>query len=240
MGKNKLRKWAEMEDYAHVIQPRFEDVFKKDHELKGKWRENFFASDNPIILELGCGKGEYTTAMAGKYPDKNFLGIDIKGARIWKGAKTAGRLALGNVGFLRTRIELIESFFAKEEVDEIWITFPDPQLKKRRNKKRLTGARFINHYRSFLKRDGLIHLKTDSRELYDYTLELIRENGIQLISNTGNLYAQKNIDDVLSIRTHYEQIFLDAGKDITYICFRPDIDKPVKELKPDDEREPIL
>lgn len=124
MGKNKLRKWAEIEDYAHVIQPRFEDVFKKDHELKGKWKEDFFGNDNPVILELGCGKGEYTIGMARQFPGKNFLGMDIKGARIWKGARTAYRDSITNVGFIRTRVELIESFFGRDEVDGIWITFP--------------------------------------------------------------------------------------------------------------------
>lgn len=234
MGKNKLRKWAEMEDYAHVIQPRFEDVFKKDHELKGKWKEDFFGNDNPLILELGCGKGEYTIGMARRFPGKNFLGIDIKGARIWRGAKTASMDSIGNVGFIRTRVELIESFFGRDEVDEIWITFPDPQLKKRRNKKRLTGARFINLYSSFLKEKGLIHLKTDSRELYDYTMRLIKENDMEILSNTSNLHAEKDVDDILTIRTHYEQIFLDAGKNITYIRFRPPADKQVTEVKDDD------
>lgn len=236
MGKNKLRKWAEIEDYAHVIQPRFEDVFKKDHELKGQWKEAFFENDNPIILELGCGKGEYTIGMAQRFPGKNFLGIDIKGARIWRGARTAYRDAISNVGFIRTRVELIESFFARDEVDEIWITFPDPQLKKRRNKKRLTGARFINHYRSFLKEKGLVHLKTDSRELYDYTMRLIKENGMEVISYSTDLHAEKDVDEILTIRTHYEQIFLDAGKNINYICFRPPGDKQVTEIKDDEDR----
>jgi tRNA (guanine-N7-)-methyltransferase len=233
LGKNKLRKWAEIEDYAHVIQPRFEDVFKKDHELKGKWKEDFFGNDNPVILELGCGKGEYTIGMARRFPEKNFLGIDIKGARIWKGARTAYRDSISNVGFIRTRVELIESFFARDEVDEIWIIFPDPQLKKRRNKKRLTGARFINHYRSFLKEKGLIHLKTDSRELYDYTMRLIKENGMEVISTSTDLHDEKDIDEILTIRTHYEQIFLDTGKNINYICFRPPVDKQLTEIKDD-------
>ncbi len=235
MGKNKLRKWAEIEDYAHVIQPRFEDVFKKDHELKGKWKEDFFGNDNPLILELGCGKGEYTIGMARRFPEKNFLGMDIKGARIWKGARTAYRDSITNVGFIRTRVELIESFFGRDEVDGIWITFPDPQLKKRRNKKRLTGARFINHYRSFLKNTGQIHLKTDSRELYDYTMRLIKENGMEIIKSTTDLYAEKDIDEILGIRTHYEEIFLDAGKNINYICFRPPVDQQLTEIKDDDK-----
>ena len=236
MAKNKIRKWADMEEYPNVLQPRFEDVFRKNHALKGKWKNDFFGNNNPLVLELGCGKGEYTLGLARQCPGKNFLGIDIKGARMWKGAGTAIREAITNVGFLRTRIELIESFFDTGEVDEIWVTFPDPQLKKRRNKKRLTGPRFLNHYRSFLKKEGLIHLKTDSRELYDYTLKLISENKLEIIRNTDDLYAEKNINDILQIRTHYEQMFLDEGRKITYICFRPDISKPVNEPKPDDDR----
>ena len=231
MSKNKLRKWAEMEKYPNVIQPRFEDVFRKDHALKGKWKIHFFASNNPLILELGCGKGEYTIGMARKFPAANFLGIDIKGARMWNGAATAIKEAIPNVGFLRTRIELIESFFGKDEVDEIWITFPDPQLKKRRNKKRLTGPRFLNQYRSFLKKDGLIHLKTDSRELYEYTLDLIRENGLELVEKTADLYSGENLNNMLLIRTHYEQMFLDAGKAITYVCFRIKGERPIVDIK---------
>lgn len=235
MGKNKLRKWAEMESYHNVVQPRFEDVFRKDHILKGKWKSDFFGNDNPLVLELGCGKGEYTIGMARRFPDTNFLGIDIKGARMWKGAGTAIKETIRNVGFLRTRIELVESFFDSGEVDEIWITFPDPQLKKRRNKKRLTGSRFLNHYRSFLREGGLIHLKTDSRELYDYTLELLKANNLEIVLNSTDLYSEHNIDDILRIRTHYEQIFLDAGRKINYLCFRLDGDKPLIEIQADDE-----
>ena len=235
MGKNKLRKWSEMENYSHVIQPRFEDVFRKDHELKGKWNEAFFGNNNPLILELGCGKGEYTVGMARMFPEKNFLGIDIKGARMWKGAMMAKNQSLKNVGFLRTRIELIESFFDRDEVDEIWLTFPDPQLKKRRNKKRLTGSRFLNHYRSFLKKDGLIHLKTDSLEMYNYTLNLIKNNNLDIIKNSADLYSDKEPGENIIIRTHYEQMFLDEGKKITYICFRVDKNKPVIEISEDED-----
>jgi len=231
LAKNKIRKWAEMEKYPNVIQPRFEDVFRKDHALKGKWKTEFFGTNMPLILELGCGKGEYTTGMARKFPSANFLGIDIKGARMWNGAATAIRESITNVGFLRTRIELIESFFNPGEVDEIWITFPDPQLKKRRNKKRLTGPRFLNHYRSFLKKDGLIHLKTDSRELYEYTLQLIMENSLELVEKIPDLYSGKNLNDILLIRTHYEQMFLDAGKAISYLSFRINGQKPIVDIK---------
>jgi tRNA (guanine-N7-)-methyltransferase len=224
-----------MENYTHVIQPRFEDVFRKDHELKGKWKEAFYHNNNPLILELGCGKGEYTIGMAGQSPEKNFLGIDIKGARMWKGAKTAEKQSMGKVGFLRTRIELIESFFDRDEVDEIWLTFPDPQLKKRRSKKRMTGSRFLNSYRSFLKKDGLIHLKTDSRELYDYTLNMINKNNLDIIANYPDLYSEQELGENLLIRTHYEQMFLDAGKKITYLCFRIDNDNPVIEINADED-----
>ncbi len=223
-----------MERYSHVIQPRFEDVFRKDHELKGKWKEAFFGNNNPLVLELGCGRGEYTVGMAQKFPGKNFLGIDIKGARMWKGASRAQQESIDNVGFLRTRIELIESFFGPDEVDEIWLTFPDPQLKKRRAKKRLTGPRFLNHYRSFLKKDGLIHLKTDSRELYDYTIKLLNKNKLDIVRKTTDLYAEKGPGQNLLIRTHYEQMFLDAGKKITYICFRIDNDRTISEINADE------
>lgn len=235
MAKNKIRKWLEMKNYPHVIQPRFEDVFRKDYELKGKWKASFFGNKRQLILELGCGRGEYTIGMARQCPQTNFLGIDIKGARMWQGAKTAHSESLTNVGFLRTRVELVESFFDRDEVDEIWLTFPDPQLKKKRNKKRLTGPRFLNHYRSFLKKDGMIHLKTDSTELYDYTTRLLAENKLELISKTTDLYAEGSISDILKIRTHYEQIFLDAGKKIHYICFRLDNDKAVREIKADED-----
>jgi len=218
-----------MEQYPNVIQPPFEDVFRKDHELKGKWNSRFFNNNNPLVLELGCGKGEYTVGMAGRFPGKNFIGVDIKGARMWKGARTANEQSLSNVGFLRTRIELIESFFDKDEVDEIWITFPDPQLKKRRIKKRLTGSRFLNYYRVILKENGLVHLKTDSRELYDYTMNIIAQNEIKIVDHSTDIYAETRFNENLEIRTHYEQIFLDAGKKITYICFAPDSNKKIIE-----------
>ncbi len=219
-----------MEEYPHVVQPRFEDVFRKDHELKGKWKNTFFGNNHPLVLELGCGRGEYTIGMAGHFKNKNFLGVDIKGARIWKGAKTVKEQSIGNAGFLRTRIELIESFFGKDEVDEIWITFPDPQLKIKRTKKRLTGSVFLNYYRGFLKKEGMVHLKTDSTELYEYTKKLLDENGLEIITATNDLYAEKQ-DDILRIHTHYEQKFLEEGEKITYLCFRLNNDKEVKEAE---------
>jgi len=224
-----------MENYSHVVQPAFEEVFRTDYSLKGKWKNEFFKNSNPIVLELGCGKGEYTIAMAQHYPQHNFLGIDIKGARIWKGAKEAYEKELKNVGFLRTRIELIDSFFAENEISEIWITFPDPQIKKRRNKKRLSGSRFLNTYADFLVKDGLIHLKTDSVELYEYTNALLNFNNIEPEISTPNLYKGEIDNEFLNIRTHYEQLFLNEGKSITYTRFTLKEGKKLIELPEDDE-----
>ena len=174
MGKDKLRRFAENLTFECLVQPEFEDIFHKDHPLKGRWHEDFFGNDNPVILELGCGKGEYTIALAERNPHNNYIGVDIKGARMWRGAKTATESGMGNVGFLRTRIEFINSFFGRDEVSEIWITFPDPQLKTRRAKKRLTSPLFLEYYARFLRPDGWINLKTDSQHLFGYTGEVIR------------------------------------------------------------------
>lgn len=222
MGKDKLKRWAEMQDFDFVIQPGFDEVFGKEHFLKGRWREEIFRNDNPITLELGCGKGEYTTGLARLFPGRNFIGIDVKGARMWRGARTTADENLGNAAFLRTRIEFIRSFFGRDEVDEIWITFPDPQLKKRRMKKRLSGPLFLNEYKAFLRPGGLVHLKTDSRELYDYTLRLIAHNRLTLHHATDNLYLDFDADNIPDIRTHYEKIFLARGTPITYIRFELD------------------
>ena len=224
-----------MEGFNNVVQPAFEEVFRKDHMLKGRWKAEFFKNPNPLVLELGCGKGEYTIGMAKKFPGKNFLGIDIKGARMWKGAKEAFQNNINNAGFLRTRIELIGSFFAKDEVNEIWITFPDPQLKKRRNKKRLTGARFLNSYMDFLAEGGTVHLKTDSAELFDYTNALLKHNGFTASISTGDLYSSDLPDELLSIKTHYEKLFLEKGKKITYTRFSLQPGKPMIELPGEDE-----
>lgn len=221
-----------MEGYNNVLQPAFEDVFRKDYQLKGKWKEDFFKNNNPITLELGCGKGEYTVAMARSFPERNFLGVDIKGARMWKGAKEAHNDKLHNVGFIRTRIELIESFFSKGEISEIWITFPDPQIKKRRNKKRLTASRFLNTYNNFLVKDGLVHLKTDSIELYSYTNRLLLYNNIIPEFATDNLYSGSIENELLNIKTHYELLFLKEGKNITYTRFKPG-NRELKELPED-------
>ena len=171
MTKRKLERFTEMAHFRNVLQPGFDEVFGRKHPIMGKWHDTFFGNDNPIVIELGCGKGEYTVGLAKKFPEKNFIGIDIKGSRMWRGAKSAIEENLKNTGFLRTRIEFINSFFDKDEVDEIWLTFPDPQPKK--SNKRLSSCRFLNMYSNFLKQEGYIHLKTDSELLYSYTLNKI-------------------------------------------------------------------
>lgn len=208
-----------MATFSNVLQPSLEEVFNKDYPLKGNWSRDFFKNSNPIVLELGCGKGEYTVGLARKFPGKNFLGIDIKGARMWIGAKDALENNLQNVGFLRTRIEHIESFFAKDEISEIWITFPDPQLKKQRVKKRLTSSRFLPKYRKFIKRQGLIHLKTDNEVLFNYTHELAKQNQFKIEVATANLYGSGSSDDILAIQTFYESQYVAQGIPIKYIRF---------------------
>ena len=209
-----------MKGFDRVIEPPFEDVFRSEHELRGKWHSEWFRNDNPIILELGCGRGEYTVGLAGLYPDRNIIGIDIKGARMWRGAKDAHILGLPNATFLRTRIEVTGSFFAPGEVDEIWLTFPDPQMKRIREKKRLSGPQFLNLYRKYLKDGGIVHLKTDCRELYDYTLALAKVNGLEILRSVTDLHREMPGDPLLSIRTHYEELFLKQGIPITYLSFR--------------------
>jgi len=218
VGKKKLQRFAEMETFGHVVQPSYDEVFRKDYPLKGKWSQLFFKNNQPIILELGCGKGEYTVGLARKFTKINFIGVDIKGARMWSGAKTAVEENLHNVGFLRTRIDFISSFFAPGEIQEIWITFPDPQPKK--YYKRLTSTRFLGYYKNFLKPDGLIHLKTDSRALYLYTKNVIQVNNLELMEATDNLYNSNMDHAVLSIKTFYEKQFLSEGKPIHYLKFK--------------------
>ena len=180
MAKNKLRKFAEVATFTNVIQPDIKEVFRKDYPIRGNWHSQFFKNTNPIVLELGCGKGEYTTGLAARFPDKNFIGIDIKGARIWKGASEALEKGLANAGFLRTRIEHISSCFGPDEVSEIWITFPDPQEKRDRSTKRLTSSLFLPVYKKFLKPSGIIHLKTDNEILYKYTCRLCQFNNLEV------------------------------------------------------------
>jgi tRNA (guanine-N7-)-methyltransferase len=220
VGKNKLARWTELDSYDNVIQPEIGEVSGKDHPIKGNWNNELFKNQNPLVLELGCGKGEYTVGLATRFPAKNFIGIDIKGARMWRGAKTSNEQKMSNVAFLRTRIEFINSFFKTDEVDEIWITFPDPHPGGRNSNKRLTSPWFLNMYRQFLKNNGLVHLKTDNTELYNYTKSVAELNSLDIAYATDDLYLEGASDEILSIRTHYEQIFLYAGLKINYIRFR--------------------
>ncbi len=203
--------------------------------MKGAWNRLFFGNDAPIVLELGCGKGEYTCGLARKFPGKNFIGVDIKGARMWVGARDALQHSLRNVAFLRTRIEWIASSFAPGEVSELWITFPDPQPRSPRISKRLTSARFLQQYRSLLCPQGLVHLKTDSTLLFEYTRELLEYNGLEILEETSDLYAQDREDEILSIRTHYETLFMGRGETIKYLRFRIEREGVIEELPKTDE-----
>lgn len=219
MGKNKLARFAENLTFDNFFQPNYEDI-KNGFVLKGKWRSDFFKNNNPIILELGCGKGEYSVGLAKRYPDKNFIGIDIKGARMWRGCKTSNDDNMNNIAFLRTRIELIEFYFDEHEVDEIWVTFPDPQPRRIKENKRLTSPPFLARYANILKTDGIVHLKTDAFILYLYTLEEIEEYKHKILISTNDLYNSGIEDDVMGIQTFYEQMFLEQGKRINYIKFQ--------------------
>ncbi len=218
MGKNKLQKFSDMETFGCVLQYPRHILIEKGFPYKGKWNDEFFSRSNPITLELGCGKGEYTVALAEANRDRNYIGVDIKGARMWKGAKSVEEKGMDNAAFLRTEIEQISEFFAPEEIDEIWITFPDPQMQKAR--KRLTSSRFLSNYRSFLRPGGVINLKTDSPFLYEYTRRLVELNGFEVIANTDDLYGSGLADPVTSIKTFYEQQWLSRGKTIKLISFR--------------------
>ena len=220
MGKNKLRKFAENETFENMVQVPRTDLLENGLRLKGKWHKYFFKNNHPIVLELGCGKGEYTVGLGKKFPNKNFIGIDIKGARMWRGARTATDNNMHNVGFLRTQIELINNCFAKGEVSEIWITFPDPQIKYRRRKKRLTAPDMLEMYRKVLAEDAILHLKTDSQFLHGYTLGIIDGYGHKILDSSYDIDAQKPNDELLKIRTNYEGIFRDKGMAITYIKFQ--------------------
>jgi tRNA (guanine-N7-)-methyltransferase len=208
-----------MAEYHNVFQPTFDEL-KSNFPLKGNWKSTFFKNDNPLVVELGCGKGEYSVGLAQKYPQKNFLGIDVKGARMWQGATQAIDQKLDNVAFLRTRIEFIEWCFGSDEVDEIWITFPDPQIKKKRAKNRLTHPVFLERYSKILKKDGLIHLKTDSQFLHGYTLGIIEGNHHVLEDAEHDIYNAQLQRPDMSIKTHYENLFLDKDMPITYLRFR--------------------
>lgn len=220
-SKNKLKRFKENDTFANVFQPTREDLVSGNYELKGQWNTKFFKNKNPIILELGCGKGEYSVALAQKYPDKNFIGVDIKGARFWRGAKTAIEANLPNVAFLRTQIELIDYAFAEDEVDEIWITFPDPQIKYKRTKHRLTNMEFLKRYKHILKPEGVVNLKTDSEFMHGYTLGLLHGAGHEVLYANHNVYKQEGSpEEVTSIQTFYESQYLEQNKPITYIRFK--------------------
>jgi tRNA (guanine-N7-)-methyltransferase len=244
VGKNKLERWAELKTFNNVVQTELSFPAGSDHYLKGNWNAKIFGNKNPIILELACGKGEHTLGFSELFPDCNFIGVDIKGARIWRGAKTANEKRLDNVAFLRTRIEFIDSYFAKDEVDEIWLTFPDPHPGKNNSNKRLTCPWFMNKYRDILKDGGIIHLKTDNEELFSYTMKIVKYNELELLCSSNDLesvpviiptemyfypsdkgYLKKTSDGILSIKTFYESKFTGEGMKIFYLAFRLNNDK---------------
>ena len=237
MGKNKLAKFEDMERFENVIQVPYRKLQQENFELKGKWAADFFKNENPLILELGCGKGEYTVELAEKNPSFNYIGVDIKGARMHVGAKQALTKNLKNVAFLRTNIEIINHFFAENEVTEIWLTFPDPQMKKTR--KRLTSTFFLQLYIQFLKKNGIVHLKTDSNFQYTYTNALVHLNKFEILAETNNLYESEILNDTLQIKTFYEKQWLSRGITIKYLAFRlneREFMEPEVEIEKDEYR----
>ncbi len=220
-SKNKLKRFKENESFDHVFQPKRETLVENKFILKGKWRQKFFKNKNPLVLELGCGKGEYTIGLAEKYPNKNYIGIDLKGARFWRGAKIAQENQLSNVAFVRAQIELIGCLFETSEVDEIWITFPDPQIKYKRGKHRLTNPNFLKRYKRILNQTGVVHLKTDSEYMHGYTLGLLQGLGHEIQYANHNVYHQEGSpEEVTEIQTFYEKTYLEKGKAITYLRFK--------------------
>ncbi len=220
-SKNKLKRFKENETFNNVFQPSRQDLVEGNYDLKGNWNSSVFKNNNPLVLELGCGKGEYSVALAKKFPEKNFIGIDIKGARFWRGAKTAIEENIPNVVFLRTQIELIDYSFAKNEVDEIWITFPDPQIKYQRTKHRMTNQEFLKRYKKILKPDGYVNLKTDSEFMHGYTLGLLHGEGHEIIYANHDVYKNEGSpEEVTGIQTFYEEQYLEQNKPITYIRFK--------------------
>lgn len=242
MSKGKLAKFADMERYENVFQYPYSVVENVPFEMKGRWREMYFHNDNPIVLELGCGKGEYAVELAKLYPDMNFIGVDIKGARMWTGATKALEEGLKNVAFLRTNIEVIDRFFSDGEVQEIWLTFSDPQMKNVR--KRLTSTYFMERYRKFMTDGGVVHVKTDSNFLFTYTTYMVQKNNLPVLFRTEDLYHTEGIDDdtrrILSIQTYYESQWIERGLNIRYMKFRlpktgeltePDVEIPVDDYR---------
>ena len=242
MGKGKLAKFAEMETFSNVFQYPFSVVDNVPFEMKGHWREQYFKNNHPVVLELGCGKGEYTVELARLYPEMNFIGVDIKGARMWTGAKQALEVGLKNVAFLRTNIEIIDRFFVESEVQEIWLTFSDPQMKNAH--KRLTSTFFLNRYRKFLVDGGIVHLKTDSNFLFTYTTCMVKENKLPVFFSTEDLYHTEGLDEethkILSIQTYYESMWIERGLNIRYMKFllpqqgelvEPEVDIPLDDYR---------
>lgn len=242
MGKGKLEKFAEMETFKNVFQYPFSVLENVPFDMKGHWCDDYFKNNHPIVLELGCGKGEYTVGLARLFPDVNFIGVDIKGARMWTGAKQALAEGLDNVAFLRTNIEMIDRFFATDEVREIWLTFSDPQMKNAR--KRLPSTYFMNRYRRFLMDGGVVHLKTDSNFLFTYTSLMVEKNQLPLLQKTADLYHTADVDEatrrILSIQTYYESMWMERGLNIKYIKFRlpheGQLEEPDVEIPLDDYR----
>lgn len=226
MSKAKLVKFAEMKTFPNVLQnfspsqPALTDCNGAERDLKGNWNTGFFQNDNPIVLELGCGKGDYTVEMALRFPKKNFIGIDLKGSRIWTGAKRAMELQLRNAAFVRTRIELLNHFFAENEVSEIWITFPDPYPKRSKADKRLTSPVFLNGYRKFCKKGAIVHLKTDAADLFQYSVEVASQPSCKILTVIENVYANGAPHDELAIQTYYEKMHLEEGRTIKYLQFK--------------------
>ena len=238
MSKGKLAKFADMAAFPHVFEYPFSVVDNVPFEMKGLWNERFFKNNHPIVLELGCGRGEYTVGLGRLFPEKNFIGVDIKGARMWSGAKESAETGMTNVAFLRTNIEIIDRFFASGEVSEIWLTFSDPQMKKAT--KRLTSTYFMERYRRFLVDGGLIHLKTDSNFMFTYTRYMVEHNHLPVEVMTDDLYHSGLADEILSIRTYYEQQWLDRGLHIKYLRFRlpheGELREPEVEIELDEYR----